>query len=100
MNIGRGPGNRASSFLSSLEVIKHEPQKEKIMRVKLKADYEVCKDGINLSRHAAGEEVDMPIHIAQDLLKDGRATIPKTKNIPGAPSNKMNPGPDQNKGKG
>lgn len=94
-------GNRASSFISSLEIIRHEPKKEIHMRVKVKNDYVVYLDGISPSRFPAGETVDLPLNIAQVLLEDGRATIPgapEDKSVTRAPENKREPDPSQNKG--
>jgi hypothetical protein len=71
---------------------------EETMKIRLKADYTVCRDGIHSESFKAKEEVDMPVHIASVLLQDGRASLPKMEG--GAPANKMTPGAPENKGTG
>ena len=74
------------------------PAQEETMKIRLNVDYTVCRDGINPESFKAKEEVDMPLHIASVLLKDGRAALPKMEG--GAPANKMAPGAPENKGAG
>src|SRR4030042_2089407 len=65
-------------------------EKEHTMRIQLKTDYTVCRDGIHPESFKAKEEVDMPAHVASVLIKDGRATLPpEAKMKGGAPANKM-----------
>jgi hypothetical protein len=78
------------SVSSLFEVIKHEPRKEELMRIKLNRDWNGAVDGIHVALYPAGSTVDFPIAIAQVLLEDGRATLPdEAKAIMGAPENKM-----------
>jgi len=72
---------------------------EETMKIRLKADYTVCRDGIHPESFKAKEEVDMPVHIASVLLEDKRA-VPAVegKMEGGAPANKMVPGAPENKG--
>jgi hypothetical protein len=60
---------------------------EETMKVRIKIDYTVCRDGIHPESFEANEEVDMPAHVASVLLNDGRAVLPKMRG--GAPANKM-----------
>jgi hypothetical protein len=77
------------------------PVQEETMKVKLNIDYTVCRDGIHPESFKAKEEVDMPVHVASVLLKDGRAALPpQAKMEGGAPANKMVPGAPENKGSG
>jgi len=90
------PANIRRTTLDGREV----PAKaqEETMKIRLKADYTVCRDGIHPESFKAKEEVDMPVHIASALLQDGRAALPKMEG--GAPANKMAPGAPENKGAG
>lgn len=69
------------------------------MNVKLNIDYTVCRDGIHEERFKAGQEVEMPQHIAEAVLRDGRAAKVEGKAKAGAPENKALPGPPENKGR-
>jgi hypothetical protein len=71
---------------------------EETMKIRMKVDYTVCRDGIHPESFKAKEEVDMPARIASVLLQDGRASLPKMEG--GAPANKMTPGAPENKGTG
>jgi hypothetical protein len=72
--------------------------KVEVVRIVLKADYTVCLNGIHPTTFAAGEEAEIPIHIASVLLGDGRAHLPSgVKMEARAPENKMKPGPASNK---
>jgi hypothetical protein len=75
------------------------PAQERTMRIRLNRDYTGCLDGIHPSTFGAGQEADTPIHIAQVLLEDGRASLPAgAKMESGVPENKMLDGPGSNKG--
>lgn len=76
------------------------------MKIQLKVDYTVCRDGIRPESFKAGDVVEMPEPIAKVLLGDRRAVAPKVDAEPevnaeeGAPENKMEQGAPANKKKG
>jgi hypothetical protein len=47
------------------------------VRVRLNRDYSGCPDGIHPASFKAGEEADLPVVVAQTLLEDGRASLPR-----------------------
>lgn len=93
------PANIRRTTLDGREV----PAKaqEETMKIHMKTDYTVCRDGIHPESFKAEGEVDMPLGIATVLLQDGRASLPPGAKMEGrAPANKMVPGAPGNKGAG
>ena len=90
------PANVRRTTLDGREI--PAPVQEETMKIRLKVDYTVCRDGIHPESFKAKEEVEMPVSIASVLLQDGRASLPKMEG--GAPANKMVPGAPENKGAG
>ncbi len=68
------------------------------MKIKLNADYTVCRDGIHPESFKAKETVELPANIATVLIKDKRAVpVVEGKMQNGAPANKMTPGAPETK---
>jgi hypothetical protein len=91
------PLPRRVHVFGSVEIV--EPEGDQTMKIKLMKNWTGAVDGIHPVTYAAGTEQDFPEAIAVDLLKDGRAVLVhvETKALAGAPENKMEPGPKQNK---